>query len=545
MRVLAAAIAAIYGFGPAVVHAQVTTAPTPAPVSPVNLMPGPKVYVDPSKFPKARKGYTDRKLVFGGCDTGDTTKLPNDNPTHGAGFFSGCNPTNGTGRDLSSGAGSFRIFCSFVKIAFDDPIVWPGQAGRTHGHQFFGNDTTDFRTDVNKMDEIGGSSCGGGIFNRTGYWAPFMVDTLDGTPIITIVANFYYKSWDYSIPVTQWPTKGTRIIAGDPSAVDVDPIQGPGRELDYECWNNETGGPVNNGSGNPTDNTNPPTGAAVVSFAGTSLTINSGNISTYEGKILETTSNSAVAITIASGANPVQFEIRQKGTGAVTLVAGSGVTLSTQHGLATGFVEGVLLVNYAANNVSTIYNELPYRFDHIPSAAQAAALKASTGGTSNRTCNVVKMNLTLPQCMKAVGMLDSPDHKSHLAHFNPNNVPQCPVGYSAGVLPSIEGLFHFVVDPTKLDRIRLSSDYSKQGAIDAGLACATAEKNYCSGITGHMDWVNGWDQTTNVLSSGLPITRLIIRNCYPSAFGLDFGRNCSDQVIGDVNSDGKHWLFGF
>ena len=465
MRFFVFLIALIYAVSPELVYAQqITNAPTAPPVTPIDLMPPGKVYINTSLIRPARGGYVDRRIYFAGCDTGSPGAAANDNGGPSAGFFPGCNATNAPVRD-SSGAGAFRIFCTFVKIAFDDPIVKPGQAGQTHGHAFYGNTTTNYQTDINRMDEIGNSSCGGGIINRTGYWAPFIViecpvdvasictATADhGRPIIAPVANFYYKSWDFSVPVTTWPPKGLRIIAGNANATGVDVSPDP--ENYFECWNNLTGNPVSipGSGGNPFINSGPD---------------------------------------------------------------GSG--------------------------------QLPYRFDHIPSTAEANALHASIPGysTDPRTiCSVMKMNETLPQCMKAFDMLDSPDHKSHMAHFNPNFSPACPVGYRSGfVLPSIEGLFLFSIPPALLDYVRLSSDYSKAGAIAAGLSCATSAKNFCAGVTGHMDWVNGWDQTT--LFNGKPIPQHIRDHCYPLAFGATYGRNCSDQVIGDVNNDGKNWKLAF
>lgn len=455
------------------VCAQITTAPTPTPVTPVNLMPPSKVYINPIMIPPAFRGYIDRKVVYGGCNTGVAGGLANDNGGPGVGYYSGCNATNAQLRDTSgNNAGAFRIFCSFVKIAFDDPIVHPGQAGQTHGHAFYGNDTTDFRTNVNKMDELGGSSCGGGIVNRTGYWAPFFVVECPvdvpsvctaaadhGRPIVAPVGNFYYKSSDFTQPVTGWPTKGLRIIAGDPlwtgstTAIGDEigigapsSVSQPGvYPVYYECWNSNTGNPVGLGEG----------------------------------------------------------------------------------------------------STPNIGDTLAYRFDHIPTTAEALALAAAFGGGANHDCNVVKMNIDFPKCMKATDLLDSPDHRSHMAYPNFALPPgtACPTGFTARMIPSIEGLFHFTIAPALLDHVRLSSDYSKAGAIAANLPCAVSAKNYCAGVTGHMDWVNGWDQTNGV-GDGTPVPQQIIRNCYPSP-GDHRGRNCSDSVIGDIFQDGRNYILGF
>ena len=35
--------------------------------------------------------------------------------------------------------GVFKVDCTFVKSAMDDPIVLPNQPGASHAHDFFGN----------------------------------------------------------------------------------------------------------------------------------------------------------------------------------------------------------------------------------------------------------------------------------------------------------------------------------------------------------------------------------------------------------------------
>jgi hypothetical protein len=39
----------------------------------------------------------------------------------------------------ANGHGAFAPACAFSHMAFDDPIVFPGQSGRSHLHTFFGN----------------------------------------------------------------------------------------------------------------------------------------------------------------------------------------------------------------------------------------------------------------------------------------------------------------------------------------------------------------------------------------------------------------------
>jgi hypothetical protein len=127
----------------------------------------------------------------------------------------------GSTTDLGNPAtmGAFRTVCDFSHMAFDDPIVYPGQPGRSHLHAFFGNTGTDAASTATSIANTGNSTCRGGTVNRTGYWVPAMIDTLDGTPIKPKAIIVYYKVGDWVNPtdVTPFPP-GLRMIAGDPSA---------------------------------------------------------------------------------------------------------------------------------------------------------------------------------------------------------------------------------------------------------------------------------------------------------------------------------------
>ncbi len=59
-------------------------------------------------------------------------------------------------------------------FGYDDPIIYPGQQGASHGHQFFGNTLTDYRSTYRSLRTTGRSNCGGDVFNRTAYWTPWL-----------------------------------------------------------------------------------------------------------------------------------------------------------------------------------------------------------------------------------------------------------------------------------------------------------------------------------------------------------------------------------
>ena len=156
------------------------------------------------------------------------------------------------------GTGAFRAFCDFSHMAFDDPIVFPGQPGLSHLHTFFGNTGTNGNSTAESIASSGNSTCRGGTINRTAYWVPTMIDTQDGTPIAPASSNFYYKTGLYpeSIPPSsvQSMPKGLRMIAGDmknaaPSGnfsyacvgPDVPPMEGksiPNCPVGSDVWQN-------------------------------------------------------------------------------------------------------------------------------------------------------------------------------------------------------------------------------------------------------------------------------------------------------------------
>lgn len=114
-----------------------------------------------------------------------------------------------------SDVGAFRISCKPSHMLNDDPIVFPNQESASHHHTFYGNTTTNNASNLMALSTTGNSTCNGGIMNRSAYWHPSMINTVDGSPIVPTSALFYYKT--DNPPVTM-PPKGLRMIAGDSKA---------------------------------------------------------------------------------------------------------------------------------------------------------------------------------------------------------------------------------------------------------------------------------------------------------------------------------------
>jgi len=148
----------------------------------------------------------------------------------------------------SDGSGAFRTVCEFSHMAFDDPIVFPNQSGKSHLHVFFGNTGLNAGSTAASIANTGNSTCRGGTVNRTGYWAPAIIDTATGTPLKPDSIVVYYKT-GYSVQAStiQPMPAGLRMIAGSPGASLV--THGPSK---FSCLDSRTGlGPTS--SGMPTD----------------------------------------------------------------------------------------------------------------------------------------------------------------------------------------------------------------------------------------------------------------------------------------------------
>jgi hypothetical protein len=99
-------------------------------------------------------------------------------------------------------AGAFRFTCLAGDLKKDDPIVYPGQPGKSHLHQFFGNTLTDANSTYTSLRTTGGSTCTrttGVSGQRTAYWMPAMLDGA-GNAVKADLLLSYYKALPASSP---------------------------------------------------------------------------------------------------------------------------------------------------------------------------------------------------------------------------------------------------------------------------------------------------------------------------------------------------------
>jgi len=111
--------------------------------------------------------------------------------------------------------GSFKVSCGWTRTLPDDPIVFPGQPGASHLHDFFGNTTTNANSTQDTMVH-GFTSCGDWD-DTAGYWSP--VGFLTGSQITPLVQRIYYFG-DVNVSVETIPA-GLLIVAGNKNATSA------------------------------------------------------------------------------------------------------------------------------------------------------------------------------------------------------------------------------------------------------------------------------------------------------------------------------------
>jgi hypothetical protein len=150
----------------------------------------------------------------------------------------------------SAGIGWITI-CPQDHDASEDPIVYPGQRGVSHLHQFQGaKDTNAFSTYASMR--AGGTSCQQPA-DSAGYWIPAVYEDGVRVPLVgrdtsgdPIRQVFYYRAENVSSsyrqvhPVEPFPP-GFKMIAGVSSATTTAQNPELGSEIYWGCSDNSTG----------------------------------------------------------------------------------------------------------------------------------------------------------------------------------------------------------------------------------------------------------------------------------------------------------------
>jgi hypothetical protein len=100
--------------------------------------------------------------------------------------------------------GAFRFICNPGQVLADDPIVYPGQPGASHLHQFYGNTGANAFSTYSSLRQTGQSTCMSPV-NRSAYWMPAMLDG-KGNVVRPDYVVIYYKRKPASDPTVSDPT---------------------------------------------------------------------------------------------------------------------------------------------------------------------------------------------------------------------------------------------------------------------------------------------------------------------------------------------------
>jgi hypothetical protein len=114
---------------------------------------------------------------------------------------------------LHRGVRYFAIGCAFSHRNQDDPIVFPGQRGRSHDHTYFGNETTNASSTPDSLRAAGQTSCRLRA-DTAAYWAPTLLAR--SGPIRPDGAVVFYVRRTTE-PVQAFPP-GLQMIAGSAAA---------------------------------------------------------------------------------------------------------------------------------------------------------------------------------------------------------------------------------------------------------------------------------------------------------------------------------------
>jgi len=122
-------------------------------------------------------------------------------------------PASTTKKAASRLAGvNFVSNCGFVHFLPDDPIVYPGQPGKSHDHTFVGNRSTDASSTLASL-QAAGTACRLRA-DKAAYWMPTLI--VDGQPVEPLGSTIYYRRATMA-RVHAFPP-GFKMIAGDAKA---------------------------------------------------------------------------------------------------------------------------------------------------------------------------------------------------------------------------------------------------------------------------------------------------------------------------------------
>ena len=101
--------------------------------------------------------------------------------------------------------------CSVTKRALDDPIVFPGQPGRSHDHTFSGSLAINASSTAEELLRSGTNCTNSG--DRSSYWMPTLL--VNGKPHLPYQARAYYRAGTRDTTQLHTIPFGLKMLAGD------------------------------------------------------------------------------------------------------------------------------------------------------------------------------------------------------------------------------------------------------------------------------------------------------------------------------------------
>jgi Domain of unknown function (DUF1996) len=113
---------------------------------------------------------------------------------------------------VSSSDAVFVTRCNFSHRNMDDPIVFPGQPGAAHSHDFFANRSTKYNSTDESL-QASGTTCVNPD-DKSAYWIPTVSWTNNsGTRKLTAsTAHFYYRAGGKPPEDVQPPPPGLKVV---------------------------------------------------------------------------------------------------------------------------------------------------------------------------------------------------------------------------------------------------------------------------------------------------------------------------------------------
>ncbi len=128
----------------------------------------------------------------------DFTKVPSDIPTPVDVAAKLLQPAAVPADNGIDPVGAFRFICQPGQVSYDDPIVFPGQPGKSHLHQWYGNTLANGKSTYESLRSTGDSTCVN-LLNRSAYWMPAMLNG-KGKVVRPDFISIYYKNRPASDP---------------------------------------------------------------------------------------------------------------------------------------------------------------------------------------------------------------------------------------------------------------------------------------------------------------------------------------------------------